>query len=82
MKTVKALCNVDLLIECEGSWSEDTTMQQIVKQAEDTARGQIAAIIRDAGTPDEKMPVKRFPVRGVHVVGILKITAQVMDDRK
>lgn len=77
-RSVKATCVVSIIVVLEDRWASDTTMAQIIKQAEDGARGRIKQIFSQAGTDDKNLTCKRNVTNGVylHEVVNVKVTAE------
>jgi len=81
MNSVKATCVVELQIECDSCWSEDTTMQQIIKQATDDATGRLRQVFQDAGTDDKDLSCKRSGSRGIALSGVKQISVRAIQQR-
>lgn len=78
---VKATCIVEIQVDCYDSWSPDTTMAQIVQQAEESATHRIKKVFSDSATDDKDLNTKRESIRGIGLIGVKKITAQVFELR-
>lgn len=78
---VKATCILEVQIDCYDSWSPDTTMAQIVEQAEKSATARIQKVFSDSATNDNDLDTKRQSIRGVGLIGVKKITTQVFELR-
>jgi hypothetical protein len=78
--TVKAVCRVELLVECNSTWSIGATMQQIMQQAANDAEGRIAKLFEDASKDEGEMSCKRFGKRGLAFCGVKKISTTVVSD--
>lgn len=79
--TVKAVCHVVLQISCDSVWNADTTMEQIIKQAEEDVSNRIRRLFIDACTPDKELTVERSDTHGVSLVGVTKIVTQAVVDK-
>jgi hypothetical protein len=79
--TVKAVCVVEIQVACDSVWTEDTTMQQIIKQAESDATHRIGKLFSDAGNADAELSTRRAGVQGLSFLGIKKIVTQAVVDR-
>lgn len=80
-RTVKASCVVEVQVECDSTWSDDTTMAQIVKQAEQDAKHQITKLFEEAVTPDSQLSVKRSTGRGVYLGSVKQIVTRVIEEK-
>lgn len=78
---VKATCTVEIQVECEGIWGDDTTMKQLISQAEREARGRIERLFSDAGKTDEELGLVRTGSRGLKLGGVKAIVTQAMVEK-
>ena len=69
----KAVAIVEIQVVCDSVWSDDTTFDQIVKQAATDALGRINKLFGDALTPDHHLRTKRNLSTGVSLVEVKKI---------
>jgi hypothetical protein len=75
---VKATCIVEVQVDCYDSWQPDTTMAQIVEQAEKSATARIQKVFSDSATDDKDLSTKRESIRGIGLIGVKKITTQLI----
>lgn len=78
---IKATYLVELQIECGDVWGGDTTMEQIIKQAETTAIGIVRKILADSVTGDAYLHIRRSTLAGVKLLGVKKITTQAIQEK-
>ena len=76
---VKATCIVAIKVECRSSWAPETTMSQIIQQAQEDAKNRIISLFRDAESPDPKLSVKRHPSNDVELIEIKETKIQAFD---
>lgn len=80
-KRVRATCIVEIQVECDSNWSGDTTMEQILKQAEAEATIRIQRVFSDAATPDDDMVLKRRNRAGLGLIGVTSISTRAISER-
>jgi hypothetical protein len=81
-QTVKAVVTITVEIESGGVWTSDTTMGQIVKQAEDGAKIQLERIFHAAVTSDDKMVCQRPHISNVRMLDVVDIKTQVVSKKE
>lgn len=77
-KQVKAVCTVEINVECESTWSDDTTMAQIVDQATKDAVHRVTKLFSDAGSTDADLRTIRQGCHGVYFTGVKRVVARVV----
>ena len=81
MNSVKATCTVELQIDLDDVWTEETTMGQIVKQAKEGAIDRVQRVFADAATDDKDLVCKRRNNHGVSLIGISKVVTRVIEEK-
>jgi len=79
-KIVKAVCIVEIQVACDDTWSDDTTMAQIVDQARKSATGRVYRMFEECGADDKDLRCKRSGDHGISLIGVKKIVTQVVSE--
>ena len=78
---VVSKCVVELVVECDSTWSTDTTIEQIVKQSTDDAKHRISKLFADASFDEKELASKRKGQNGVFFGGVKKADTQVITEK-
>lgn len=80
-KSVRVTCIVRLQIDCTSVWAADTTMGQIIKQAEDDANLRMRRLFEDSATNDKELSAKRDGTRGITFLGLERVVTQAIVEK-
>ncbi len=78
---VVARCVVEIVVECDGVWAPDTTIEQVLMQAEKDAAWRIQKLFGDACLDDSELATKRRGQQGLSYAGVVKVTSSLVVEK-